>query len=252
MSVLARHRYLISKLGEAFNFDDEQEVENMLLDSEVIKAVDFFFSLDGPSKILFSLENSSTNVLDKTTVDKKKKQFKVEFEEFKNFTDTIVYFMKAKDGRVDPTKINDGALSFGIIRAPLESLEVVLRCVYRPLINDMGDNLWGEASSDQKQEFLLSLDTFANGLQDNIRSLSRGLELRKPDERVEQHGNALVGNAAVVTHSMNILQEWCNNIALYLDDNDRGKWENSDSGPDTELNYWRSRMQRYVVNVTNK
>ena len=211
--------------------------------------MDFFFSSDGPSKILFSVKNFAVDFVDKLTVIDQKKLFKVHFEEFKQFTDTVVYFMKAKDGRVDPTKINDGVLSFGIIRAPLESLEVVLRCVYRPLINEMGDNLWGEASSDQKQEFLLSLDTFSNGLQDNIRSLSRGLELRKPDERVEQLGNALSNNAALVTHSMNILQEWCNNIAHYLDDSDRGKWENSDSGPDTELNYWRSRMQRYSHHI---
>ena len=49
---------------------------------------------------------------------------------------------------IDPDKINDGALNFGIIRAPLESLDVVVRCVYKPLINDMEN--WGEATSEQK------------------------------------------------------------------------------------------------------
>ena len=36
----------------------------------------------------------------------------------------------------------------------------------------------------------------------------------------------------------------CRNIEQYLDDSDRSRWETPDSGPDTELNYWRSRMQR--------
>eukprot|EP01041_Mallomonas_annulata_P002980 gene2980-5847_t len=254
MSVLARHRYIISKLSEAFNFSDEEEVEEMILFPDVIKAIDKFFSADGPSKIMISLEKSVTSVDEfgrPLPREFQTRRFRVEFEDVLSLADTVVYFMKARPGRIDPTKINDNLLSFGIIRAPLESLEVLLRCVYRPLINDMGDMLWGDASSEQRQEFIMSLDVFANGLQDNIRSLSRGLDLRKPDDRVEQLGNAVAGNAALVSHSMNILQDWCNNIARYLDDSDRSRWENSESGPDTELNYWRSRMQR-LTSITEQ
>eukprot|EP01042_Synura_sphagnicola_P000006 gene6-7_t len=130
-------------------------------------------------------------------------------------------------------------------------MEVLMRCVYRPLIQDMGDTYWGEATPEQRNEFLLSLDAFSHGLQENIRSLSGGLELRKPDERVELLGNAVVNDHVIVTHSMNTLQDWCNNIARYLDDSDRSRWETIDSGPDTELEYWRSRMQR-LTSITEQ
>ena len=86
---------------------------------------------------------------------------------------------------------------------------------------------------------------------ESIRSLSGGLELSKPDERIELLGAAAISDVALITTTINLLQEWCNNIDKYLDDSNRGKWETSDSGPDTELNYWKSRMQR-LTSITEQ
>ena len=47
----------------------------------------------------------------------------------------------------------------------------------------------------------------------------------------------------LVSQSMNLLQDWCINIERYLDDSDRSRWENADSGPDTELDFWKNRSQ---------
>ena len=115
----------------------------------------------------------------------------------------------------------------------------------------MGNDVWGEASTDQRNEFLLSLDLFSRSLMESIRSLSGGLELSKPDERIELLGAAAISDVALITTTINLLQEWCNNIDKYLDDSNRGKWETSDSGPDTELNYWKSRMQR-LTSITEQ
>ena len=162
-----------------------------------------------------------------------------------------VYFMKNKRGKdgddhfaVDATKVTDGALTYGVIRAPLESLDAVIRAVYKPLIEDSGSTeVWGESNAEQRNEFLHSLDIFNRNLQSSIRSLSGGLELRKPDSKLEQLGSMAAEDSALVIASMNLLHEWCRNIEQYLDDSDRSS-ETPDSGPDTELNYWRSRMQR--------
>jgi dynein heavy chain len=40
-------------------------------------------------------------------------------------------------------------------------------------------------------------------------------------------------------------------IEKYLDDSDRSRWETTDSGPDTELDYWRSRTQR-LTSITEQ
>jgi dynein heavy chain len=159
--------------------------------------------------------------------------------------------MKTKRGKdnddhyaLDPTKANDGGICFGVIRNPLESLEVVMRCVYKPMIQDMGLDTWGQASEEQRHEFVMSIEGFSKGLQDSIRSLSGGLDLRKPDEMIENLGMAALGDPNLITNAINLLQEWCRNIEHYLNDTDRSRWETPDSGPDTELEYWRSRMQR--------
>ena len=85
---------------------------------------------------------------------------------------TCVYFSKNKVGRdhdnhvdIDPLKINDNALTFGVMRAPLETMETVMRCVYKPLLENE-EMRWGETSVEQKMEFLGSVDGFIRGLQD--------------------------------------------------------------------------------------
>lgn len=242
MSLLARHRYMIARLSESFE-KNEKDIEQMMLLPSILESIKYFFSSDGPTRILFILQYDEINNNEK---------LKIYFKDFDNsMRTTVVYFMKNKRGRdnddhysVDATKANDGSISYGIIRNPLESLEAVVRCVYRPLLQDTSIDSWGQASEEQKQEFLLGMDSFCKGLQESIRSLSGGLELRKPDDRVESLGNTAANDPGLVTNCINLLQDWCRNIEHYLEDSDKNRWETPDSGPDTELEYWRSRMQR--------
>lgn len=240
MSLLARHRYMISRLSEVFE-RPESEMETLMLSPQVLDSLRFFFSIDGPTKVLLIIQKDESG----------NESLKVLSKEFSNLKATAVYFMKSKRGRdnddryaIDASKANDGAMTFGIIRNPLESLEAVMRCVYRPMIQDLGGETWGQASEEQRQEFLVGIDSFCKGLQESIRSLSGGLELRKPDDRIEILGASAVGDIGLVTGCVNLLQDWCRNIEYYLEDSDRNRWETADSGPDTELEYWRSRMQR--------
>ena len=263
MSILARHRYMISRLAEAFEIADENEVERLILEPTVLKEIDHFFTINGPTKIIIALDDPSkrrqSTSAPTNTYEEEKEQTRLlvmsgEIDILPQHAS--VYFMKSRKGKdgdehvaVDPDKINDGALHFGVIRTPLESFDVVVRCVYKPLIGKMEQ--WGEASEEQKNEFMMGVDTFTRGLQDSIRSLSGGLELHKPDERVESLGNSAMGDPALVMQCMNLLQEWCRNIEKYLDDSDRSRWETPDSGPDTELNFWKSRMQR-LMSITEQ
>lgn len=264
MALLARHRYMISKITEAFSLQDENIVEEMMLEEDVLQAITQFFSATGPTKIIITFETAEyqkeqlhAQRLAQTTTKSKaavveeelKDRLKVHLHDIEYLPTAAVYFMKTKKGGVehyaiDPAKINDGTLTFGVIREPLESLEVVMRCVYKPLIQNMEPRLWGQASSEQKNEFMQSIDIFTRGLQESIRSISGGLDLKKPDQRVEELGSAAAADPTLVVSCLNLLQKWCDKIEKYLDDSDRSRWETPDSGPDTELDYWRSRMQR--------
>lgn len=273
MALLERHRFMVNRLAEAFN-RDENEIEKMMLQYEVLKDINFFFTESGPNKILVGLEAIPEEELlaaiappevsdneeggggeeNEVIVPKEEPlthRLKVYFEEIDCIPSTFVYFMKNKKGKdqdvsiyIDPSKANDGLLSFGVMRAPLESLEAMIRVVYKPLIQQMGPESWGEALAEHKSDLISSIDIFTKGLQESIRSISGGLELKKPDERIENLGAGAASDPTLVVHAMNLLQEWCVKIEKYLDDSDRSRWETTDSGPDTELIYWRSRTQR--------
>jgi dynein heavy chain len=242
-------------MAESFGYEDEDEVDAMMREPECLEAVNFFFTANGSSKIVIAEEvvgsAASANGGRAEAKGEGVKILKVFSSDIPILPTTAVFFMKNKKGKdgddhyaVDPAKVSDGVLSYGVIRAPLESLDAVIRCVYRPLLEESAVEVWGESNAEQRNEFLHSLDIFNRNLQSSIRSLSGGLELRKPDNKLEALGPSAADDSSLVISSMNLLHEWCRNIESYLDDSDRSRWETSDSGPDTELNYWRSRMQR--------
>ena len=266
MSLLARHRYLLSRLAEAFGYDDENVLEKLMLAPDVLQAIDHFFSAEGPHKIIIAIgmdadaKDSDGNASRKKLLNAPSdgKRLKVYFDDVDQLPNTAVYFMKNKRDEkdkegyaIDASKVDDGLLSFGVIRGALESLDALVRCVYRPMIQDMDTETWGEASSEQRNEFLMSVDVFSKGLENSIRNLTGGIELTKPDERVELYGAAAAGDPELVIKSLNLLNDWCMQIEDYLDDSDRSRWESVDSGPDTELHFWKSRMQR-LASITEQ
>lgn len=218
MSILARHRYIISRVAEAFGFSDENEIEKLMIKSEVIPIIDDFFTAEGPTKILITIEDFQEmkkigHFNNQITTVQKLMIFTGDIEKPPK---TSIYFSKNPRGRdndlkvaIDPTKINDNALSFGVIRAPIETLEAIMRCVYRPMIDQMATSSWGEASSEQKTEFMGSVDGFIRGLQESIRSLSGGLELKKADPAFENLTASSANDPYVVSQCANLLQDWC-------------------------------------------
>ena len=92
---------MIAKIAEAFQFAEETEIENMMLESSCTDAVNFFFTAAGPTKIIVTLENRdypleySNDVGDLLISNQK---LVVYFKELTYVPDTAVYFMKTKKG----------------------------------------------------------------------------------------------------------------------------------------------------------
>lgn len=270
MSLLARHRYLISHVKEAFELD-EITVENAMLAPDILQIINHFFTAEGPTKILVTFDEINAPEMkdnegklkqmadrgDERVFDSK--TIRVHENSISCQTTMAVFFVKVRKQRggdehvvIDPNKYSDGTLSFGVIHEPLESLEALMRSVYRPIVQDLSTDIWGEATLEQRNEFTACIDVFIRGLQENIRNLSGGLELPKPDLQLDTIGvNAAALNPQIVMHAMNLLYDWCRNIENYLDDSSRSRWETPDSGPDTELGYWRNRLQR-LTSITEQ
>jgi hypothetical protein len=175
---------MIQRLSEAFEYPDESEVERMICAPEVLGSINYFFTAEGPTKVVITQEIAAPpkeepfkkkgggpltmaeeKALAEAIANIPQTKLQVYMQDVDVLPDVAVYFMKPKKGKdnddhyaIDPTKINDGALTFGVLRAPLESLEVTIRCVYRPMIQELGVETWGETSAEQKHEFLNTLE----------------------------------------------------------------------------------------------
>ena len=79
-----------------------------------------------------------------------------------------------------------------------------MRNVYRPMLTNASDSLWGKASSEEKNELMVGVDNFVHNLGENLKSLNSGLELRKPDPYHESLGPAASSDPSTVSHYMEV------------------------------------------------
>lgn len=170
---------------------------------------------------------------------------------------SAIYFMRrlSPTGRamdIDLTKSHDAAISYGILGPSLlKTLDAQLSGLFRPVFEQRLN--WGKASPEQTHNFMSSLDKFVDALQESLKTLHTGLELRRPDDRFDLESVTTTSShsSEMVEHFVELLEEWCYHVELYLDESDQSRWESPDAGPDTELEYWRRRLQR-LTSITEQ
>ncbi|KAH8068253.1 dynein light chain binding protein [Aureococcus anophagefferens] len=273
MALQARHRYIVSRINEAFKLDDEEMIEELIRKENFISRINAFFRANGPTRIFIFCEklggNRRSTPEDAAALQKKTCShnddvalYYSDGSDLESLPSSamakVVYFMKRpgkeRDDKValDPLKAQDGALFFGTIGQPLQSLEAMLRTLYSPMLASDSRHVWGASSDEHKNEFMVGVEGFVRNVQENIKSLGGGLELQQPNPDVaDVDAVTAAADPAIVTHYIELLEEWCASIEVYLGDTDRSRWETTDSGPATELEYWRRRMQR-LTSITDQ
>jgi dynein heavy chain len=140
-------------------------------------------------------------------------------------------------------------VNFGEIDASLiESMETLLSQVYHPLIAAQQD--WGMNSEEGAKEFVTGMRKFVDGLTETVKSLNSGIELTKPDKKYEVENKQPAFNRAatdpeVLTHYEYVLEEWCKQMEKLVTESDTGRKESEDAGPNTELDYWKTRLSKF-------
>ena len=168
-----------------------------------------------------------------------------------------VYFVRAPgwEGRaLDLTVDSDDALSWGTVSGNvLQTFDNMLSKQYRPLFDARRN--WGKSAPAHTASYLGTFDKFSALLSESLRTLKSGLELRKPDSRYDLDSVSLRADAApspeLMVHFVELLEEWCRQTEGYLDESDQGRYDDLDAGPETELEYWRRRMQR-LTSITEQ
>eukprot|EP00952_Eustigmatos_sp_NYUAD-ZCMA_P009623 39690-Eustigmatos_ZCMA.PRE.1 len=78
-----------------------------------------------------------------------------------------------------------------------------------------------------------------------MKTLSAGLQLAKPNVQLEDMGSlAVMEDPNLIAELVDLQEDWCTKVEAYLHDGERNKWETNESGPDTEIEYWKRRLQR--------
>ena len=279
MALQARHRFIVSRLDQAFGIEDEALVEDLVREESMLEKINHFFSPEGPGRVFFFCEKRSppkpaelegedpeaAAAAAALALSGGAPRVALYFSDGSmrrvppNALGRAVYFMKRQikveeklPPPLDPTNSTDGELSYGVIDSPLKSLEAMLRCLFKPMLETQNARVWGKASAEHQNEFMVGVDGFLQNVNESLKSLSGGLELRKPDPKHDDVPMLVAAsNPAIVAHFTELLDEWCTRIETYLDDSDRSRWETPESGPATELEYWRRRSQR-LTSITDQ
>ena len=210
-------------MNEALALNDEVFVEIEL--KRYLLDMNKFFSDHGPTVLAFYYQPLHPNQAD----DLPAQQAKAHLPNRIVLSDGVstplrnrgVYFLRRNPGvALDPFVANDGSLGFGSLnRHLLAGFESLLSGVYQPLIESKSD--WGAASLTESHAFLQDVDRFRQQMSQGVSGLSTGLELKKPS--MEMLDKASLAADPDLVHSLSeMLQGWCGQVAMYLDEAEDG------------------------------
>lgn len=123
-------------------------------------------------------------------------------------------------------------------------LNSMMENLYAPAIESLSKEDWGVCEEESCTEFLIHSKKFAAELKESIKLMNPGQDLFKLDSeemaRISQSGN----ESLKIEYYSRKFSEWVNKIFQLLSDDSDLRREKPDDGPHTELEYWRTRMQK--------
>eukprot|EP01028_Stygiella_incarcerata_P006636 TRINITY_DN270_c0_g1_i1.p1 TRINITY_DN270_c0_g1~~TRINITY_DN270_c0_g1_i1.p1 ORF type:complete len:4523 (-),score=1222.92 TRINITY_DN270_c0_g1_i1:192-13760(-) len=253
MALDGRQKYIIARCVEAFGLEVRSDVEESISDSRAQKIVKEFLSGEDPPRLFIYKreknvdEAEGTGALGTNFVVGNGDDFSV------SSSQSGVYFVRhTEPGVAVSTKENDiiQELTFGVISgtSALNAMHQILEDVYFPLLQEQQD--WGKAAEEGKVEFMSTMRKFEETLSNVVVVQQEGIELRKPDRRYTVSftpaGFARASeDPQVVAHFEDVVEDWCSAAERLLREDESGRGEPEDAGPDTELDYWRTRMGKF-------
>ena len=124
--------------------------------------------------------------------------------------------------------------------------------LYLPIVQEQQQ--WGKAPADQAKEFVGTTQKFGSMLSEAVTTVTGGIELRKPESRfVDQYApgdlkqsafNQALNDTSASKEFEACLTNWCQDTERLLVETNKIK-AGEEPGPDTELEYWRTRMSNF-------
>lgn len=120
--------------------------------------------------------------------------------------------------------------------------------LYVPILREQQQ--WGKLPAEHLEEFLASTAKFGGMLTEAAASLSGGVELTMPDPKyadLDLKPAALAsaaGDEDVLQDMEECLTDWCREAEALLHQTNKIR-DGEEPGPDTELEFWRTRMSNF-------
>ena len=259
----ARHRWIGHRLGEAFAINDDELLERNLCQQGNLKVLDEFLAGTGPRAIFAFHETGSTFSTENGEGEVDILVSSNPSVRVNRSTCSTVYLLRTKPGTaLDHLNVEDGAISYGLIHDPIESLQTYTYALYQPTLQHQSD--WGKCNATHKETFFGAYSGFEQTLGDCIKTLNAGLKLTRPDERYtnpQLNFAQFAQSPHVIAHYHNLLKTWCTQTENFLNETSFGghsghhgmhggggsagsQWDDPHAGPDTEIEYWKRRLQR--------
>lgn len=165
-------------------------------------------------------------------------------------TGKAVFFARTNPKGVSEKTVDSDIACGEVSGSALDNLRAIVSELYLPIIQEQQQ--WGKVPQEHTSEFCSSTQKFGNMLTEAVNTVTGGVELRKPEQRfVEQYGelkpaslNAVVADEAAMREFEDCVTEWCKDTEDLLAQTNRIK-DGEEPGPDTELEYWRTRMSNF-------
>ena len=238
-----RHAFIVNKLSESYG-EDVKNVEVALLRNKT--EVDSFFEPNGPPKLIWFYQSPQ----DDGSVEPSsgEKRLFLTTGDVDGLDNKAVYFIRNNAKGVAEKSVEQDVSCGEIQGGMLETLRTVLTDVFLPIFKEQQD--WGKSAETETAEFLDGATKFGNMLSEVVNNLQGGVELKKPEKRYADLElkpntfNKLAQDPEATAHFEAILEDWCVQTEKLLEEDDSSYSLADESGPDTEIEFWRNRMAK--------
>ena len=257
MSALKAQGYIFKVIAQQLGLTVAKVESQFDGDEKTLSTIgDFLKGDEKVGKLLFFYQARDTITVDGETIeapDSAPPQLFLTTGEFDRQKAPAVFFVRTtKPGiEVQDAKCNED-ISFGVLPTmAIEGLQAMLKQLYLPIVTqDSASWKPGVGVDDTTAEFFASYNKFTETLAEAVSSLQGGFTLRRPDNLFDIENKATAFTRAssephIVTAFEAVCDQWCTDTEKLLAESDNARNESDDAGPETELEYWRTRMTKF-------
>ncbi len=229
-----RHKWIIQTVAQTFGVNDK-DADSFIRERESQEVLEPFFNKNGPRRVMAFHQPVGP--------DKENKLFLTDGTS-DQLTGKACYFLRIGEEDVNLDVFSDASVVCGELSPnTLTDLHNTLAFMYQPSITNK--NAWGLAEEDHCNEFTSGMSRFISELSDNMKSITKSVDLRKPNASFDLSAKPL--DDRTLGHVVDVLESWCNVIDVILEDDDGNNNDTgAETGPQSELDYWKRKQQNLM------